>query len=187
MSFKVQFDISSLRKLSETARLAAFDVLRNKAFQDEIAQSVIKDIQGVTRSGRSVVTNQRFPKLSESWIQTRKKIIAYQGSPPYVSARKSNLSLSGQLLDSLTYRTKNRNDISSLTIDFSFSGKRKPYRYQGSRGVVNLNSRLSNQELATILDKRFNFIGVRDKLQSQIIKRLIDFYLVTLRKLKKGG
>jgi hypothetical protein len=75
--------------------------------------------------------------------------------------------------------------VSSFEVTYQFAGNRKPYRYQGKKGVVTLKSKVTNDELSRILDKKYQFIGIRDKLQSQLVKRLVDYYRVTISKLTR--
>lgn len=182
--FKVQFDTSALRGLSEAAKKAVEEVVKNSSFKNELAQAVVDDIRGVTRSGKSVVTGKKLKPLTERWIETREKIISFQGAPSFVTPRKSNISLSGQLLDSLGYKIRG-DGVSSFEVIYLFTGSRKPYRYQGTTKIVTLRSRVTNDELSKILDEKYQFIGIRDKLQSQLVKRLVDYYRVTISKLTR--
>lgn len=184
--FKVTLDTSAIGRLSGAAKEAVDRIVKNSQFKNELAKSVVDDIVGMTRSGKSVVTGRPFEKLSQGWIETRRKIIAYQGAPSYVSATRANLSLSGQLLSSLSYKIKG-SGVSSFEASYFFTGRRKPYRYQGKKGVVVLNSKLTNEELGKVLDDRYRFIGIRPKLQQQLVKRLVDYYMVTISKLTRRG
>jgi len=182
--FKVEFDTSAINRLSEAARRAVEQVVKDSVFKNELAQFVVDDIRGITRSGKSVVTGKRFKPLAKKWIKTREKIISFQGAPSYVTPRKSNISLSGQLLNSLSYKVRG-DGASSFEVTYQFAGNRRPYRYQGKKGVVTLKSKVTNDELSRILDEKYQFIGIRDKLQSQLVKRLVDYYRVAISKLTR--
>ncbi|MEM4359721.1 MAG: hypothetical protein QXT45_04275 [Candidatus Bilamarchaeaceae archaeon] len=147
---------------------------------------VKNDIVGQTRSGISVVTGRPFKPLKEGWIKIRQKIIANMGARPFVSASRSNLSLSGELLDSLDYNIEKTG--LAFRAKFKFVGTHKPYRYLGSRGkMVTIGGRISNDELAKILDRDRPFIGVRPKLQEIIISHIVDKIRLEISKSNMRG
>lgn len=183
MSFKVIYDTKELAELSSAAKAAIGGVLKDRKFQESIADTVKTDIVATTRLGKSTVTGRKFPSLSESWIKTRRKIIAFQGAPSFVRPAKSNLSLSGELLDSLEYKLSN---TGVFTAKFFFAGMHRPYKYRGVRvPVVTIGEKAKNEDIASALDERFKFIGVRPIVQRRIIGSLVDKIKVTLARLKR--
>lgn len=183
MSFKVTYDTSQLASLSREARKSINQILKEKTFQDQITKDVKQDIIATTRLGKSTVTGKSFPRLKPKWISTRAKIIAFQGAPSFVKASKSNLSLSGELLDSLKSRVS---DTDGFKAAFFFEGVHRPYKYRGVlKPVVKVGGGIENDKLAKILDKRFKFIGIRPILQKRIITSIVDKIKVTLARLNR--
>lgn len=184
--FKVVYDFSQFKRLNNSLRRVVESVLERRDVQSHIAEAVRRDIVTQTRRGVSVVTGQKFKSLSEGWIELRKKIILATSVPEWVSAKKSNLSLSGQLLDSLDYKLFGVG--LGFEARFYFRGTHSPYQYRGKSGkMVTVGKRIANEKLADYVEVERPFIGVRQKLQDDLIRYIIDTLRVSITKLEREG
>jgi hypothetical protein len=150
----------------------------------QIGNEVIKDIQRETRSRRGFKSKEearvfgskrtKLPDLAESTIENRRSIARREQTQATYSDKRSNLTLTGQLLDSL------KMFISRGVLKIRPDGKRRPYKtIKKSRA----KRPPSNDELAVHLeDKGFIFMGIDDKSLKKIKTISIRF----LRRLLKS-
>ncbi|MGB0257745.1 MAG: hypothetical protein ACPGES_03740 [Coraliomargarita sp.] len=78
----------------------------------------IKRVQRVTRSGKYIVTGNKLKKLSKAYIDFRRKFSGRTGE--FFKPAKSNLTFTGQLLESLKARSNVRTQVITLFV----SGRR---------------------------------------------------------------
>jgi len=78
----------------------------------------IKRVQRVTRSGKYIVTGAKLKKLSKAYIDFRRSFSGRTGE--FFKPSKSNLTFTGQLLESL----KARSNVRQQTITLFASGRR---------------------------------------------------------------
>lgn len=174
------------------------NTVKDKKFLDEIGQLTADQIRNRTRARKGVLTKDspdfgspgvddyRQPKLKDSTIERRKSLIRSGNAfdPQIVTAKKSNLSLSGQLLDAIKYRVNQGINVISIYID----SKRNPYR--GAKGQ-NLENKKSNNQIKDELEERGRrFFFISDKLNTlltskiaQQLRRKLSLYNKIVRKL----
>lgn len=134
--------------------LKAFNkVKRNKQMLNDVGDFLVKRIASEGKRGRPLNEERSFPELEAATIKNRRYLKKFNKTARVYSPARSNLSLTGQLWNSLAFFLRSR-DI----IEVKFSKRRKPYlsgtgRFQKQNDV---NSR--NQSLADQL-----FEGVRSK------------------------
>lgn len=126
MSFKIKVNTQSIRTLEKASKDFLQEVLQDIDLNLQLGFEVIRDIQFQSRRGNSIPNNTKFKALSESWIKLRKRIIDTQSAPSYVQFRRSNISLSGQLLNSMTVVRQRR--PSGAEINVEFEGRHEPYK-----------------------------------------------------------
>lgn len=188
MSFRIKVNTQSIDRASATTRRFIEQVLRDEKLKKDAANTVINDIKFQSRRGKSPVTGSNFKKLSESWIAERSGIIKTEGKPPYVSRNRSNISLSGQLLDSLVSIPANTSRT-SLDIKIRFGGTHLPYKsaYKKSwkvrnafgrgqtltfvskkTGIRTIGKRIRNEELAEYVQEDRPFMAIRPQIQKRL-------------------
>jgi hypothetical protein len=126
MSLNLKVNDESLKALEENTRKAFEKVIRNQDLLNDIGKTIITDIQFQTRRGSSIPNNgKKFDKLSKKWIDMRARIGQAQGGGEAFSPQRSNLTLSGQLLNSLVTVIQGAGKIL-----ITFTGTHSPYRYE---------------------------------------------------------
>lgn len=164
----VKFDFSGLdKKLNSVSKVLDADELVT-----DIGNTAIKRIKGVTRTGKEIESGSSQPALSQESKDSRKQLAKRNRTHSTFSPGRSNLTFTGQLLDSLTFK-KIRGGVR-----IEPSGSRKPYK-GGSKKV------LTNKQVAGLLAKmkpKRVFLGVDNEMVKQI-KSIIKRFL--RRKLRR--
>lgn len=137
--------------------------LESDKWKDEAAELAITKIKGETRLQRFIGTGNKQPSLSPQWIKRKKELAKTNTRGTSYGPSKSNLTLTGQLLNSLK-RVKSRYSVIIRAI-----GDRQPYRTKNGRsGQAPTNSQLAKW----LAEKGRLFIGYNDKLKVQIVKKV---------------
>lgn len=155
-------------------------VLTDKGFKKEVAQEVVFDIQRNARSGNELVdgkVNPMTPLESKTTIPHRKYLreAGNATARPY-SDEFSNLSVSGQLIDSVKYEI----DSDGITI---FADDTVRDRYITKKGTPSKAKPITNAELASIHHKgdasnnlpARPFIGLRDGMRIRILVKMREY------------
>lgn len=139
----------------------------------QIGDRMIQDIQFQARKGTNPVTGGRFIPLSPKWIKEREKIAQAQSVHPAFKSNRSNVTITGQLLDALKQRVVGR-----LLVIF-FDGIHKPYEAKRVRdpgkGNRKIGKPLENSLLAQYVNEIRPFFSVREKLLPQLKSIVIRY------------
>lgn len=168
---KVRIDLSKItKKLSKIEK--GFE---DKRLLEPVADIAIKDIQRNTKATRGFNKSgdrDKLPGISEEWIERRKKLSGTNATTGVYSPRRSNLSFTGQLLDSLKAKFRGR----KITIEPT--GTRTPYKnLKGGQ-----SSPVENKIVAKGLqDMGFIFLGVDEKTTKKIKTEITRFIRRLLR------
>lgn len=186
MAKKTSVKITGIAEARDSAIKFLNDSISNDEFLKQVAEQTIDQIQKAVRSGGRTDPAYFQPPLSDSTIERRKTLIKQGNSfdPKIVNPKRSNLSLSGQLLDSFQYRTNK----ALSTIVLFLNKSRKPYR--GVKGQELENK--DNVQVKNDLEKRgFKFFFVSEKINTLIenfitkeLRRKLSLYNKINRKLK---
>jgi len=143
--FKVKIDSKQFDRIEESLLSKFNKVANSEDLKSAAADLVISDIKFQTRRGVSIPDGRSLPGQA-------------------FSAKRSNLTLSGQLIESLKSRFITRG------VEVFPDGDHEPYRYKGKRGkIVTSGEKIKNSKLAEHLKKKgFDFIGVRDSIKERI-------------------
>lgn len=171
VTMKISIDEQSLKNVENNIRKSFEKVIRNQTMMKDVSDTIIKDIQFQTRSGKSIPLNQRFPPLTKGWRDRRKEIKSQRHNA--FSPNRSNLTLSGQLVDSLKSIV-----VGAGRFIIKASGIHQPYYYEGKRGQrVQVGSKIDNEKLSQyVAEQGRPFIGVRKELIPRL-KRIIIGYV----------
>lgn len=195
MSFKLAFKKELFQRESQLFLDKVTKALQSKNLAKDIGDTYITDLKFQVRRGQSLSNNKKLKPLSESWIKKRRRIIANSGKPAFVSARKSNLSLSGQFLDSLKSRSANLSK--GLEVTFRFEGAHEPYKMKPLKSwkvrnafgsgknktfkrrkempsELQVGRRISNENLYTYLKRDRPFIGIRPQVQKRLTQLVVE-------------
>lgn len=145
-------------------------VLDTDKLKDEMIEIAIKQIQGQTRSGNDLASGGKQASLAPSTVEQREYLAKHNTTHPSYKKARSNLTLTGQLLDSLVGQ-KFRGFIKIV-----LKGTRKPYR-KGSR-----KSRTNNFVAAKLKEQGRQFLGKSPLMTKQIKIAIQRFIRRALRK-----
>lgn len=170
---KVKINTRSLKLTEEKTRKVFENVIRNNQMLNDMGTTIVEDIQFQTKRGKSIPNDLKpFRELTPKWINKRKQISNAQSVSDVFSPKRSNLSLSGQLLDSLQYKI-----IGAGKITFSFFGIHKPYKYQKKNGDIGkIGKQIENKKLAQYVEEQGRpFMGVRDIVKERLKRTLLGY------------
>ena len=140
---------------------------------EKFTEDIRSDIIAQTRAGKDIPNDRKQPPLAKSTIETRSYSEKYTDLHPLYSRRRSNLTMTGQLLEAVKGIVKKISGKTGYEITFEVSDTtRKQYKSEKARSKN--TQRLTNKELAGYLkDKGREFLGVR-KLMIDRIRRQIS-------------
>jgi hypothetical protein len=141
------------------------DQFSSKDFLTDIGDTAKEQIKNRTRAG---LEEYKQLEVTEGTIKRRKSLIKSGNSfdSKIVKASRSNLSLSGQLLESIITKA---NTLQSLVI-LSLEKSRKPYK--GVKGQDLENKKTNSQINKDLEDRGRFFLFLSDKLKSQLESKL---------------
>ena len=159
-------DTSGLERQKEALIAKMKEVLGRPEVMADVANELIDDIRYQSRRGISIVTEEKFPELSDNWIDQRSRVT--DAKHQAFSRRRSNITVTGQLLDALRHSL-----IGFGKIKLYFEGQHNPYTIKGKRGKDYQTGSISNADLAEALqDQGREFLGVRESIIPRIKKIL---------------
>ena len=196
VTFKI--DIKAARKLRDTTRIALFEITRSNALMAELSNAMIDDIKFQTRRGISIPTGSKFKELSSRWKTERAKIASVMQPADVYSQNRSNLSLIGELLDSLKFKIPSPG-VSRIYFDGTHQAYRSHYVEQWKRknrsgvtsvvknskaGVRKAGKSLRNEDLARYVQEQGRpFFGLRESLKPRLLNIVRAFYRRTLKRI----
>lgn len=195
--FKVKFDQKALDKSESDVKELFKKVINSKALLKEVGDTVITDIKFQTKRGKSIPKDlQPFKPLSKSWRKEREKLSKYNKTSEVYSKNRSNLSFTGQLLDSLTYvanagkillkftgihkaydfeyltyyvrRKKTRRTANNKTVKGFANNGNLVFVNTNRSGIGKTGEDIPNSELAKYVQEDRPFLGVRDQIKERI-------------------
>ncbi len=186
MAKKTSVKITGIGAARDNALKFINNTTKDSQFLKEIGQEAVIQIAAATRSGGRTDPAYVQPTLKDSSVERRKTLIKQGNSfnSRIVSPKRSNLSMSGQLLDSMI--SKVNSAIGQIII--SINKQRKPYKGKSGQDLENKD----NLEIKNDLEKRgFRFFFLSDKINlllenkiAQQLRRKLSLYNKITRKLK---
>ena len=166
---KVTVDLSKVRAATQSIK----SQLNQREVLSKAAEIAIDDIKGNAREGKPVVDNKvsSFPGLDATYITRRNRLASVNETDSAYSPKRSNLTFTGQLLNSLKATFK------GAVITISPTGMRRPYKLiKGGQ-----TKSVANKTVAEGLQERgFEFLSIgsstKKKIKSEItriIRRLL--------------
>jgi hypothetical protein len=123
---RLKFNKQSLRMLESDTKARINRVISNKELLNEVGTLAVETLKFTARKGISPETGSRFNGLSKEWKDEREKIAEATPTHPAYSKSRSNLTLTGQLMDSI--RHSSAVTYRSIIIRIFLAGTHKPYR-----------------------------------------------------------
>jgi hypothetical protein len=205
MSLKVNVNEESLKKIQSEVRVALEKIISNPKLKTDIGEAIIKDIQFETRKGNSIPNRGKLKPLSSSWKKMRERIGQSNPTHPTFQKSRSNLTISGKLLDSMIVNLKPRG---SFEVDFD--GDHEPYKVKkktlwtvkshkrllsgtgltaetssvtrvkkhvrtASEGTFEIGKKIPNKLLADYVARTRPFMGIRPIMEQRSKQKVIDY------------
>lgn len=144
---------------------------------DDIAKRVVLAIQTKTRLGVSPVTDKKLKPLTENTIERRKLLSRYNKTHEMFSPERSNLTLTGALVDAIRYEFRTREQ----KIMFSLPGTHPGYSTgKGKRtATVPFSIILRGQR-----EMGRDFLGLSDKMRKTLLLEIRRLILRKIRELR---
>lgn len=174
--------VPSLANVRSNVKKIFSEVVKDPDTLNEIGSTLVDQNKKAIRSGvdvgGSLLTKTRLPKLSPKWVERKEKLRSTNEASEYYRKGASNLTFTGQLVDSI----KHKIEQSKGTVVIFISGKRKPYKNLKGR---NEKDNPSNEEVAQDLKNKWgiSIVGVTSAMRN-IINKLVRKRIV--EKLKKS-
>lgn len=166
--------IKGIDRLKVNTQKILTDVKTDAQTLNDIGELLRDEVIGFTRSGKSVSTNGSFPQLADSTIKSRKNLSKYNQTDALYSPARSNLTFTGELLESLTIKTKVREG----SVEVLPQGNHKGYKTKTGRGKSELNRDIFDWLEA----KGFKVFGFSQAFRDRLSSRVNVLIKRTLRK-----
>lgn len=170
---KFNFKPLSIKVAEDDVRKKLKKLTQDEELLNQIGDRMIQDLKFQARKGTNPVTGGKFIPLSPKWIKERQKIAEAQSVHETFKANRSNVTITGQLLDALR-----RNVLGRKLIIF-FDGIHKPYKAKRVRntgqGNRTIGKPIKNSLLAEYVNQIRPFFIVREKLLPQLKSIVIRY------------
>lgn len=156
-SFDVK--IKGVSNVQNSVKALFKKIVGQESTLEEIGSKIVFLTQGTLRTGKSPNVDGGNPKpqkpISKGWANRKEKLKAVNSTSEFYRKGKSNLTFTGQLIDSIDYEIKKKADSNSIII--SAKGDRKPYK--GLKGK-SLDGEIKNEKVVESLkEKGFDVFG----------------------------
>lgn len=138
-----KFRIKNKGAITKKAQREINRAIRDSDTLEKAADILIKPM----KKGKNPKTGRRYKALASSTIDQRKRMARYNDTSPDFSPRRSNLTFSGQLLDSITAKIF----VTKSIVEIEPRGTRRKYRKKNGKPVK--GPALKNKTLAEYHDK----------------------------------
>lgn len=139
----------------------------------EIGEITSDQVRGFTRSGTSVATGKSFPPLKPSTIKNREYLAKYNSTHSAYSPSKSNLTLTGELLDSVQ-----TSKVFKGSVTVEPKGTHKPYKTKTGKGKSVENAKIFEY----LEDKGFEVFSFGQEFRRRLQARVNVLIKSTLRR-----
>jgi hypothetical protein len=185
MANKTTVKITGTEKAKKSALAFINDFKKSEQFLNDLGAEAVRQIQARTRSGGRVDPEYLQPELTKYTKEQRERLIRAGNSfdPNIVKKNRSNLSLSGQLLNAIFHV------ISTASGEITIKLNEFRRQYKGIR-KAELELKQDNKEIKKDLESRgFKFFFISEKLAillenkiAQELRRKLSLYNKILRK-----
>ena len=159
---KTKAEIKGLDIVSKNIKTFVSNVIKEEQILNELGKFSADEIRKRTR-GRLDTYKQEA--LSKPTIKRRETLIKQGNSSEFSKPRQSNLTLSGQLLDSITHKISQ----STARITLFFKEGRRPYK--GKKGQ-DLENKSNKEIVADLASRGREFFFISDRLKAQLESKL---------------
>jgi hypothetical protein len=127
-SFKV--NVKGMTNVQKSIRELFNEVRKDRTVKSSIGDAIVKLTKQLLRSGKNPNADGGQPSrnhpISKGWVDRKERLKEYNRISPYYRKGASNLTFTGQLIDSINYKLKSSGYTESIIIEAT--GTRKPYK-----------------------------------------------------------
>jgi hypothetical protein len=157
------------------------ELLGEDGLSIEVGEIVQERIRFSARRGKPLNDSGSFKPLAPSTVENRQDLSGYNSTIDVYSPARSNLSFTGQLLNSIRYR---KAKAQGFLIEILFSGDRNPYKTGPNSTAKLTDANRTNQALAKTLDDIgftvFSKKGIEGN--KELIRRIVNTVRSYIRK-----
>lgn len=176
MPFDIKIDSAKFKEIEADVISKAKDILAGAALKQEIGEFAVERLKYQARTGAPFNVDKSLPLLKESTIRNRMYLAKYNTTQATFEDGLSNLTITGQLLDSLTWE-----DIGDTLLSLKFVGVHPAYN--GRNGPIK-SKLVDNAKLVEYLAaKGFKVFDSSLATNKQFISRIKT---ICLRYIRRG-
>ena len=149
MAFKFSIKPNQFLRVEQRLKKDVESILSSEALKTAIGEFSVERLRYQARLGKPLNASESLPNLQPSTVKTRAYLAKYNSTHPTYATARSNLTLTGELLDSLSY-----SDLGDFKLKISFKGEHS--RYKSRNGYF--GKAIKNQTIAGYLAKLGFFI-----------------------------
>lgn len=162
---KTRAEILGLEKIESDLKVFVKNIIKDKELVNEIGAETASQIKLKTRSK---LEQYKQPELQSTTKEIRRKLISDGSGSEFSKAEVSNLTLSGQLLDSISFTV---NEAES-TVTIFLKGDHKPYKNSSKKD----KQTKTNKYIMLDLEKRgFKFFFISERVKAILQSKLTKF------------
>jgi hypothetical protein len=152
-------------------------ILKSPQLGNQIGTVMTDRLKFQAKRGRPLNDTGSFKPLAPATIDSRKRLERYNKTSPVYSPGRSNVSFTGQLLDSMKFKML---QSKSFLLEIFFDGRRIPYKTgKDTRAKLTPGYSSTNEGLAKTLKDIGFVVFTKNGIESN--KQLIDRVRNTLR------
>lgn len=174
---KIRFNPEMIKRAEDSIRDKLKKILQSEELLKQVSDAAIQDIKYQARRGIVTVDGKqtgRMSKLTPKWIKQRKKISESTTTHEAFSPARSNITLSGQLLDSLSARVVKGK--AKTSIELYFAGDHKPYSVKGRNGIRRVGKQIKNSKLSEYVGMLRPFFSIHNRMIERL-KTIVIRYI----------
>jgi hypothetical protein len=176
MAIDIKIDTAQFTKIEQHIRETAKEILGGSDLKKEVGDFAVERVKYQARISKPTNVTGAFPDLKPSTIKNRFYLATYNKVHPTFEDERSNLTITGEFLDSLTWLDKG-----DTLLQLAFTGMHKPY--VGAKGQ-RISKTIMNETLAKYLaQKGFNVFDMSLQQNKIFISRIKT---ICLRYIRRG-
>jgi len=165
-------DMASTNRLFDRVK----DAMDPKEF-DSIGKYTVNQIKGFTREGKDLTRDRSQPPLAPVTIEHRKYLQENNRTPSYMSPDRSNLTVIGALLNSITHKVvklKKANVTRFKLIIFLKDGKHPGYKGKSGKKIKRKKPPSFDDIAFYLKDIGREFLGIDARIFENIKKKVVS-------------
>ncbi len=152
-------------KLEKQLKKKLEKCLKDKGMLSECGEYIVKTIKRNTRSKGKYINGENFDALADSTKEQRARMAKYNKTHSTYSKGRSNLTFSGEMIESINYEIKSGKPKLSIISE----GDHAPYKNKSGKSS---GKTISNKELIRIHQKKRRILGVNEVMVN-ILRNII--------------